>query len=86
VKGTSSMATSVQLDRATILRTVRSWPDDEQLRLVQDVLESIRTARTAPRRSTLAEARGLLKTQQHPPSDTEIQQWLDERRMERYGT
>jgi hypothetical protein len=81
------MDTLTPLDRATILRTVRAWPDDEQLRLIQDVLDMIRTARTMmPRHATLAEARGLLKADRPPPTDVEVQQWLDDRRIERYGT
>jgi hypothetical protein len=80
------MSATTELDRATIVRIVRSWPDDEQLSLIQDVLQILRAERAAlPRRPTLAQARGLLKADQAPPSDLDIQQWLDERRIERYG-
>ncbi len=38
-----------------------------------------------PKRKTLKKALGLLATSQPAPSDAEVQQWLDERRMEKYG-
>ena len=37
------------------------------------------------RRKTLNKALGLLATNQPAPSDEEIEQWLDEYRMEKYG-
>ncbi len=37
------------------------------------------------KRNTLKDALGLLATDQPPPSDEEVQMWLDEHRMEKYG-
>jgi hypothetical protein len=80
------MDSLAEIDRVTILRVVRTWTDDERLSLVQDVLHLIRTDRTAgAHAATFEQARGLLKTDRPPPTDAEVQQWLDERRMERYG-
>jgi PHD/YefM family antitoxin component YafN of YafNO toxin-antitoxin module len=37
------------------------------------------------KRNTLQKALGLLATSYSPPSDAEIEQWLDEHRTEKYG-
>jgi hypothetical protein len=79
-----------QLDNANyegVLNIVRQWPILEQMALVQDVLKAL-TARLEPARrpgGTLSRALGLLATDQPPPTDEEIEQWLDEHRMEKYG-
>jgi len=44
-----------------------------------------RIAKPRPGRKTLEEAMGLLATSQPASSDAEITQWLDERRVEKYG-
>ena len=71
----------------TVLRTVRQWPPDSRFALVQDVINTlameVRPLRS--RRNTLDQALGLLATGQRAPSDAEIQQWLGERRMEKYS-
>ena len=71
----------------TVLNTVRQWPPDRRFVLVQDVLNTLapKVAPSRPRRKTLKKALGLLATDQPAPSDAEIQQWLDEHRMEKYG-
>jgi hypothetical protein len=80
------MDATTEQERAAILRTIRAWPDDERLSLVEDILRVIRSDRVQTRRSsTLAQARGLLKADRPPPTDTEVAQWLDEYRMGRYG-
>jgi hypothetical protein len=80
------MDSLAEIDRAAILRVVRTWTDDERLRLVEDVLHLIGTDRTAgAHAATFEQARGLLKTDRPPPTDAEVHHWLDERRMERYG-
>ena len=38
-----------------------------------------------PKRSTLPLALGLLATGQPPPSEAEIELWLEERRIEKYA-
>lgn len=80
------MSTSPTLEYATIVQTIRSWPPAQRVRLLQDVLQTLVPLETgAPlQRSTLPQALGLLKTDQPPPSDAEVAQWLDEHRTERY--
>jgi hypothetical protein len=71
----------------TILKVITAWPPAQRLRLVQDVLKTLAPLieEARPRRKTLQEARGLLATDQPPPTDEQVQQWLDEHRMEKYG-
>ncbi len=78
-------------DRETILQTIRAWPRDEQLALVQEILRQTdqptgdESVRQAPQRPSWKELAGLAANGQEPPSDEQVKQWLDERRMEKYG-
>jgi hypothetical protein len=70
----------------TVLRTVRQWPPDRRFALVRDLINTLAMkVKPQSKRNTLGKALGLLATGQHAPSDTQVQQWLDERRMEKYG-
>ena len=71
----------------TVLKTVHQWPPDRRFALVRDVINTLapEVAPARPRRKTLEKALGLLATGRPAPSDAEVQQWLDERRMEKYG-
>jgi len=71
----------------TVLKTVRQWPPDRRFALVRDVISTLvpEMAPARPRHKTLEKALGLLATSRPAPSDAEVQQWLDERRMEKYG-
>jgi dihydroneopterin aldolase len=70
-----------------VLKTVRQWPQDRRFALVRDVINTLAAEvfPSRPRRKTLERALGLLATSQPAPSGAEIQQWLGERRMEKYG-
>ena len=70
-----------------VLQMIRQWPPDRRFALVRDVINTLATEVFPPRakRNTLEKALGLLATSRPAPSDAEIQQWLDERRMEKYG-
>jgi hypothetical protein len=70
-----------------VLQMVRQWPPNRRFALVRDVINTLATDvfPSRPRRNTLKKALGLLATSRPAPSDAEIQQWLDERRMEKYG-
>ncbi len=72
----------------TVIKTVIQWPPARRFALVQDVLDTLAPAtppHNKPRRKTLDKALGLLATDQPTPSDAEIEQWLDEHRVEKYG-
>ena len=70
-----------------IIEIVRDWPPTSRFSLVQDVLKTLapEVEHSRTQRNTLEKALGLLATSQSAPSDAEIQQWLDEHRMEKYG-
>jgi hypothetical protein len=75
------------LDRQTILRAVQSWPAEEQMALVREILEQapapiVEEPRVAPNSASLA---GLIANGKTPPTDEEVAQWLDERRAAKYG-
>jgi hypothetical protein len=69
----------------TVLKTVRQWPADRRFALVRDVINTLAEDEFSPRprRKTLERALGLLATGDAAPSDAEVQQWLDERRVEK---
>jgi hypothetical protein len=70
-----------------VLQTIRGWPLERRFALVQDVIGTLSTevAPSHPRRETLDTALGLLATDRPAPSDEDVQRWLRERRMEKYG-
>lgn len=81
------MDTGKTISYETVLHTVREWPVEQRLDLLQALLSTLATEvkPAQPRERTLEKALGLLATGQPAPSNTEIQQWLHERRMNRYG-
>lgn len=96
--------TATAMDRETILRTVRQWPAEEQITLLQEILDHLRhdvvagvearstttseperVSEPAVRHGSLRNLVGLLATDQPSPTDEEVERWLEERRMEKYG-
>ena len=80
------------MDYEKVLKMVRNWPPTQRFALVQDVLTTLASDLEGPNstvsfaeRNTLQDALGLLSTDEPPPSDYDIQQWLNERRQKRYG-
>jgi hypothetical protein len=73
-----------------VLDRVKRWSDADRFALVKEVLETL-----APRESTISrlnrgrsakEIRKTFKTDQPAPDDQTIRQWIDERRMGKYGS
>ena len=76
------------IDYKAIIEIVQGWPPASRFSLVQDVLKTLaleEVEKSRSKRNTLEKALGLLSTNQAAPSDVEVQQWLDEHRMEKYG-
>ena len=76
------------IDYDTVLRVVQSWTPAMRAALMQDISNTPAQQVEAPRikRNTLGRALGLAKVPGQPaPSDEEVERWLDERRMEKYG-
>jgi hypothetical protein len=70
----------------SILKQVEEWPPEERQALAMELLG--RTAAAGPLpppRDTLSRARGLFKTAGVAPTDEEVDRWMDEHRMQKYG-
>jgi hypothetical protein len=81
------MAAQPQEDNYTlIINTIRHWSAERRFKLVQDVLQTLDPAQKTihPRQPTLARALGIAYTD-HPPTDAEVEQILDEYCQEKYG-
>jgi hypothetical protein len=68
-----------------LLKIVSNWSEDKQFAFVHDVLKVLESRKERKREPTLQKALGLLATDQPPPTDEEVKQWLDEHRWEKYG-
>jgi hypothetical protein len=82
------MSTTHTSDYERVLKIIQNWPAARRLTLVQAVLKTLAPADVTerpPHARTLEQARGLLASTSPAPTDEEIAQWLDERRIERYG-
>lgn len=73
----------------TVLNIVQRWTPEQKLTLIQEILRTLQTDLSKhyqrPPHDTLPLALGLLTSNMPAPSDAEIQNWLDEHRMEKYG-
>ena len=81
------MQTIENVQYRTVVEQVKDWPADKRLALVQDILCTLKPNLVVPglQEETLDKALGLLASQQPAPTDETVQQWLRERRMEKYG-
>jgi hypothetical protein len=70
-------------DRETILETIRSWPPEEQRALVRDIEEGLMQSPAPPSEPlNIYDLAGIaLRPGQESPSDAQIAEWLDDRRM-----
>jgi hypothetical protein len=70
----------------SVLQTVRAWPAHQRRLLIEELQESLkRENESIQPADTLSLALGLLATDKPAPTDEEIEQWLEEHRMEKYG-
>jgi hypothetical protein len=71
----------------TVVEQVKGWPAGERLALIQDILRTLKPefGKSGHQEGTLDKALGLLASQQPAPTDETVQQWLRERRIEKYG-
>jgi hypothetical protein len=70
-----------------VLQVVSQWPAEQRITLAHDVLETLRAhgRDEAGVKSTLDRALGLGRGAGEPPSDEQVENWLEERRMEKHG-
>jgi len=81
------MATQ-SLTHEKIVKTVQTWPNARRLKLVQDILKDMSDdyePKPTPK-NTLDRALGLLRnyTDAPPPTDEEVERWLEEERLKKY--
>jgi hypothetical protein len=76
------------LDREAILKAVEELPPAEQLQVAQQIMKAYLAGSVAPPQSQPAPwvswrtlAGIALDSSQTPPTDSQIAEWLDERRM-----
>ena len=73
-------------DYETVLQMIRRWPTAQRFALMQELLRALATEVATPQvKHTLPRALGLLATNQPAPTDSQIKQWLNERRLEKFG-
>ena len=70
-----------------VRKIVLGWSPTMRSALAHDILDTLaQQAETPrPRRKTLHIALGLLDTGQPPPTDEQVEEWLDEYRTDKYG-
>jgi hypothetical protein len=85
--------TPIETNQITyVLEHVRHWPAPMRLNLVRRILETLETpmpelpSTERPRGPTAAEIAAMFKADKPAPDDATVKQWIDEHRMEKYGT
>ncbi|MGH2409673.1 MAG: hypothetical protein ACRDGS_04795 [Chloroflexota bacterium] len=71
--------------RQEILRTIETWPIEDQVTLAHLILQRASVPAALSPRPSWRQLAGLAATSHPPPSDEEIARWLDEIRAEKYG-
>lgn len=80
-----SMTTSSEYQ--TVWERVQTWPPELRLSLAESVLGSLRgdVMRQGLRGVPASVARGIAATDQPPPTDEQVETWLEERSQQKYG-
>lgn len=82
---------STESDIAAVVQRVQAWPVPMRIALARRILETVDVAAapeppTAGRHGyTAEEIRALLKLDKPAPDDATVKQWVEERRLEKYG-
>jgi len=74
-----------QQELTEVLQRVQQWPTALRIRLARRLPESLDTATSAGRAWSAAEAIAAVNSRQPAPDDATVRQWIDERRVEKYG-
>lgn len=77
------MSTVEFTEYQSVWEKVQSWPPDMRLTLAESVLGSLRgdVTRQGSRGLPAAMVRGIAATGQPPPTDEQVEGWLEDRRM-----
>jgi hypothetical protein len=83
------MSTAEATELTDVLDRVKTWPVENRIALVKQVLETLTPATSGrssvPRGPSAAEIIEVFKSDRPPPDDATVRQWIDEYRMEKYG-
>jgi hypothetical protein len=75
------------MTRADVLQLVLDWSAEDRLALAREVLQTLRD-RPAPqheKRPSFERALGIARGSGPAPTDEEVEAWIDEHRMTKYG-
>ena len=75
-------------DRAAVLRAIESWPVEDQVNLARTILERVSVSQSQHPKDTSAIStwdalHGIASNGLEPPTDEQVAQWLDERKMKK---
>jgi hypothetical protein len=83
------MSTAEATELTDVLDRVKTWPVENRIALVKQVLETLTPAISGrsfvPRGPSAAEIIEVFKSDQPSPDDAAVLQWIDEYRIEKYG-
>lgn len=81
------MSATQQKEMLDILQRVQKWPAEQRLVLAERMLSSLHADLTSAngRGVPVSQVRGLAATDQPPPDDNTVRQWIEEHRLEKYG-
>ncbi len=89
------MSTAEATELTDVLNRVKTWPTTLRITLAREILESLDKAEAEgpphrpPRRHADYRRRksaAWFKTDRPPPDDETVKRWIDEHRMEKYGS
>jgi DNA-3-methyladenine glycosylase I len=87
------MSAAEATELTDVLNRVKTWPTTLRITLARRILQSVDgvespAAMSAPKTRGLsaAEVRALIRTDRTPPDDETMERWIDEYRMEKYGS
>jgi hypothetical protein len=89
-QGDQPMTASDVQELGRVWEQVKNWAPQLQITLARKILDRVDQAgltEPRPKRgSPVAKLIGLGAGSGEPPSDEQVRQWIDEHRMEKYGT
>ncbi len=70
----------------SILKQVEAWPPEDRQALASELLQGAGMGPVPPPRDTLSLARAVAASvTRPPPTDEEVERWIHEHRMAKYG-
>lgn len=86
------MTTGETSEVSALVQRVQAWPVPMRIALAQGILQTLEepaapgSPPNRPRGYSAAEVRAILKMDKPAPDDATVKQWIDEHRVEKYGT